>query len=85
VFNVIKHAKASKVAVRVQKAANRVRLVVADDGVGFSPDEPPPAGFGLFSIREQLEYLGGNLEVKSALGKGTVVTLTVPLRCEGKV
>jgi len=37
-------------------------------------------GFGLFDVRERLDYLGGNLKVDSATGRGTTVTLWVPIR-----
>ncbi len=85
--NVVKHAKASTVEVRTQKAGDKVRVTVKDDGVGFSVSklqsfllESKTGGFGLFSIRERFAYLGGNVDIKSAPGQGTCVTLTAPLK-----
>jgi len=59
---------------------------VEDDGVGFIPSkldsvllQSKKGGFGLFNIKERLEYLGGNTNIKSSPGKGTCITLTVPL------
>jgi signal transduction histidine kinase len=55
---------------------------VADRGTGFDPGlvENPATmdGFGLFSIRERVRYLGGRVYVESGLGTGTIVTLAAP-------
>jgi signal transduction histidine kinase len=59
-----------------------IRLTVRDEGVGFNPSAAGELGngsFGLFSIREQAELLGGTLEVQSAPGQGTRAIVTVPL------
>lgn len=82
-LNVVKHAQASCAWVELSQSDNgRLHLVVADDGVGFNTADPPTSGstsgFGLFSIRERLELIGGRLEVESAPGSGTRVTIEVP-------
>jgi len=82
--NVVKHAKAKRVAVRIHQAGDQVQIAVQDDGVGFEPSQagrpdPRSGGYGLFSIRERLEYLGGSLNIESAPGKGTCISLTVPV------
>lgn len=58
-----------------------VRVSVEDEGAGFEPAAPggPATGFGLASVRERVELVGGRLAVASAPGAGTRVTLTVPL------
>lgn len=83
--NVIKHAQASRAEIAVEGKRGRVRVEVADDGVGFKPDaaRSKVAGrdaFGLFSIRERVEYLGGHMTVRSAPGCGTNVVLDLPTR-----
>ena len=83
--NIVKHANASTVEVYVSNAEDRLRIVVQDDGVGFDPAKIGPhlverGGFGLFSIRERLEYLGGNVTIESGLKKGARVTMTVPVK-----
>ncbi len=81
--NVIKHAQASRVRIAIGREGPRLRIKVDDNGVGLpvSLDAPLPGrGFGLFSIRERLKYLGGHLEVESEPGQGTRVTLKVPLK-----
>jgi signal transduction histidine kinase len=57
-----------------------LRLRVEDDGRGFSPDRLPRrgSGFGLVSMRERAEALGGRLTVASRPGEGTRVELVVP-------
>jgi NarL family two-component system sensor histidine kinase LiaS len=82
--NVIKHAKAKQVDIFIAKEGPYMFIRVMDDGVGFDTSEPgtrtgKSSGYGLFSIRERLSSLGGHLEVKSRPGKGTRVSITVPL------
>ena len=83
-INVIKHAKAKHVTVSTRKVDNEIEVSVEDDGVGFNPPEvmsiPARIGrFGLFSIRERLEYLGGRIEIESGTGEGCKITVAAPL------
>ena len=82
--NVAKHAQANSVKVSIQRYDSDIRIGVEDDGVGFDTSEIGYStnGFGLFSIRERLDYLGGHLEVRSEPGRGTLVTLVAPLKSE---
>lgn len=82
--NVAKHAKAQGAKVSVYRNEDRIRVEVSDDGIGFDnagvfPSVDNPTGFGLFSIRERLESIGGRLKIKSKPGNGTRVMLTAPL------
>jgi len=82
--NIVKHASARKVTVSAHRAGNRVRLSVEDDGVGFENAQEGSAvsatgRFGLFSIREQLEHLGGDLRIESEPGRGTTATVLIPV------
>ena len=83
--NVVKHAQAHSLKISMWREQNLLRLGVEDDGVGFNPLVPvyrqgKGGGFGLFSIKERLRPLGGNLEVKSEPGAGTEIVLSVPLK-----
>lgn len=84
-FNVVKHAGVNKAEVRMTRWADgQVHIVVQDRGVGFGPgahdvSRPLTGGFGLFSIRERLQLLGGRMEIASVPGEGTDVTLLAPL------
>jgi signal transduction histidine kinase len=89
-FNVTKHAKAHRVKVSILREGDNIRIDVEDDGVGFdySKDyflENKDSGFGLFNIRERLEYMGGCLEVRSKPDHGTRITLVTPLECKEEV
>lgn len=82
--NVVKHAKASRAKVTARRMNRNLVIHVADDGVGFNPSRVKShlydnQGFGLFSIRERLRHLGGQMEVKSIKGRGTRVILEEPL------
>ena len=81
--NVVKHAKATVLTVTVEKLENSVQITCKDDGLGFTPPEEGAlprdvGGFGLFNIKERLEYLGGSMKLQSAPGRGTLVTLSLP-------
>lgn len=83
-FNVVKHAGVTLVTVMVeQPSAALVRVIVIDGGKGFSPQDIQPrlspGGFGLFNIRERIAHIGGEFAVASKIGKGTRVSITVPL------
>jgi len=83
-LNAVKHAQASSVRVHLVRKAALLRIEVRDDGVGFdaSPEGAFLAdheGFGLFSIRERLEVLGGALEISSLPGQGASFILSVPI------
>ncbi|MDT8911180.1 sensor histidine kinase [Amycolatopsis sp. PS_44_ISF1] len=75
--NVRKHAAATTVLVRLSAADSGVRLLVRDDGAGFSP-AGPTEGFGLRGMRSRVEQVGGRLAVRSARGDGTELELEVP-------
>lgn len=77
--NVIRHAAAGLVTVRLQTADGRVMLEVRDDGQGLPPEVHHGAGRGLRGIRERATLLGGELEVESEPGAGTALRMTLPL------
>ncbi|MFC1677412.1 PAS domain S-box protein [Planctomycetota bacterium] len=78
--NVAKHARAKNVKVSTRCVNGEVHVVVEDDGVGFNlPDDMSSMGFGLFNIRERLNYIGGRMDIKAVPEKGSVITLIVPL------
>jgi signal transduction histidine kinase len=67
------------VRVHLDGGANRLGLTVSDDGVGFDVDTVWGRGLGLVSISERVEALGGTLDIRSAPGAGTSLTIHVPL------
>jgi PAS domain S-box-containing protein len=84
-FNVVKHARVGSARVEMSRTEeDEVRVTVSDVGVGFDPDKlqtevGSQAGFGLFSVRERLGLVGGRLEIDAAPGRGTRVSVVVPL------
>ncbi len=83
--NVVKHANAKNVKVSIRKVDDRICVSVEDDGVGFDVNEieamaVKKAEFGLFSVRERLEQLGGHLEIESEPGQGSRITMVAPLK-----
>jgi signal transduction histidine kinase len=78
--NALRHADATRVDVRLDGHDGRLRLAVADDGVGFDPAEPGLRArrLGLTSMEERARALGGTLTIDSRPGAGTTVALEVP-------
>ncbi len=88
--NVVKHSHATQVEITVTRVGDYLNLQVKDNGIGFDTSEfgnksARAGGYGLFSIRERLNHLGGYLEVASEAGQGTTATITVPLEQDGRL
>jgi len=80
--NVRKHARASRAIVRFDAEPGYARIVVEDDGQGFTPAQRPAAiggGYGLQTMSERVESLGGSVTIDSELGRGTRVIVRVPV------
>jgi signal transduction histidine kinase len=77
--NVRKHADATIVRVELAAADGSLRLTVSDNGRGFTPDAPGPSGYGLSSMRQRAELIGGTLSVDSRPQDGTRVVVAVPM------
>jgi nitrate/nitrite-specific signal transduction histidine kinase len=75
--NVLKHARANQVSVRLHRNGKWVALEVADDGAGFEPDAIRDGGYGLCTMEERAIRLGGGLTVTSRPGGGTVIRAEV--------
>jgi CheY-like chemotaxis protein len=83
-FNVIRHARVDSARLNLgwRKKERMLQITVSDEGSGFDPSKLKPgrigAGFGLFSIRERLDLVGGRLVIDSAPGQGSRFTLSAP-------
>lgn len=79
-MNVVKHARARAVSIRVKRTDGRLAVAVMDDGAGFdaSAAAGTMAGFGLFSIKERMKRMNGSCTIESRPGSGTTIVLEVP-------
>jgi PAS domain S-box-containing protein len=83
-INVAKHARTHRAQVSLTTIKGILAVSVADEGAGFTPKDgilkhANNGGFGLYNVRQRIEYLGGSCCIESAPGTGTQVTLTLPL------
>ena len=79
VANAVRHGGSGLVSVRL-RADEDLRLTISDEGEGFDPEDERdrPSGFGLISMRERAETLGGELRLRSAPGAGTDIEVVTP-------
>jgi signal transduction histidine kinase len=77
--NIAKHARARAVRIHVRVAGGTLHLTIHDDGTGYDPTTAN-SGNGLDNMRRRAAQLGGSLQITSAPGAGTTLTLTAPLR-----
>jgi PAS domain S-box-containing protein len=83
--NVVKHAQATQVHLCLSLQKDSVTLEVSDNGVGFDLAVRHPGHMGLSTMAERASSLGGDLELRSAPGAGTLVRVTVPVADEDDV
>lgn len=90
-FNVVKHANAKTASVRLTRTrTGEFRVIVSDDGDGFDParlrvSKTRINGFGLFSLRERLASMGGELNIDSAPSHGARITVSLPMQPTAKL
>ena len=77
--NARKHGGAQQAQIDIQACEHYLHLNVYDDGHGFDPDTRTD-GFGLHSMRERAELLGGDFQLRSAPGRGTQISVDFPIR-----
>jgi signal transduction histidine kinase len=81
--NSARHSKARHLAVSLRREGENIELVVADDGVGFDPAGPVPAGHhGIGNMRARAAAIGATMRLESALGEGTRIIVSVPSRAD---
>lgn len=81
--NVRKHARATTAEIRFERLGPRIRVTIADNGQGFDTTRPPSRGwprFGLQTMRERAEAVGGTLTIEAAPAQGTRIAVELPVR-----
>jgi len=80
--NILRHARAKTIFVKLFTLQGQVRLRIVDDGIGFDPEDEKLTSYGLSSMRERVNEVGGALDIYSAPGKGTQIEVRIPLMFE---
>lgn len=79
--NIARHASATRVKVKFYKKAAKLILQVSDNGAGITEAQiADPKSIGLLGMRERARFWGGDVKISGSSGKGTVVTVNIPLR-----
>jgi signal transduction histidine kinase len=76
--NIARHSSAGAARIVLNQEPDSVTLTITDDGAGFDTGRQY-SGMGLDSMRERAESLDGNFTIESKFGRGTVVSVTLPL------
>ena len=82
--NIVKHSGATNAYIHINIGSKLITLKITDNGAGFDPIllhegfDPSERGFGLFSIQEQLQHLGGTMEIDSTPDQGSTVKIALP-------
>ena len=75
--NVLKHARATKVTIRLQAKEEFLLIKVIDNGIGFDPDKTTD-GIGLVNIKSRVAFVSGTVDIQSKIGKGTTLVFQIP-------
>ncbi|TDF91853.1 HAMP domain-containing sensor histidine kinase [Paenibacillus piri] len=82
--NALRHSKATRLEVRLnQPSVDAIRLIIRDDGIGFDLDERKHASYGIVTMKERVNEIGGSLNLITAPGKGTRIDIRVPIMTKG--
>jgi|GEM_PF-604592 len=83
--NVLRHAQATRVDIKASEEGGEVVLTISDNGKGITEDEMSgPQSLGLLGMRERAILIGGKIDIAGVPGKGTVITLRVPIGRAGR-
>lgn len=80
--NTLRHSKATQMELKLLRPSDSIRLSIRDNGVGFELDESKHASYGLQSIKERVNEIGGTVHFITAPGKGTRIEIRVPILAE---
>jgi len=78
--NIARHARASRVTLRLTALEKSLEIEICDDGIGFDPEAVQAGHYGLLGMRERVRLAGGSFDVDSKPGEGTRIGITFPLQ-----
>ncbi|UUZ83520.1 sensor histidine kinase [Paenibacillus sp. P26] len=82
--NALRHSKATKLEVKlVRPSSDAIRLIIRDNGVGFDLDAKKQTSYGIVTMNERVNEIGGSMNLITAPGKGTRIDIRVPILREG--
>lgn len=77
--NIVKHSQATDASIELLELGNYIQIIIKDNGKGF--DYNPhfkSQGNGIYNMHERVNVIGGNIELKSKTGKGTIIDIKIP-------
>ncbi|MFD0714446.1 sensor histidine kinase [Paenibacillus sp. GCM10027626] len=77
--NTLRHSKADRIDIFLQRYGNDARMTVRDNGIGFEHEEKKQASYGLLTMEERVNVLGGAIQLITAPGEGVTIDVWVPL------
>ncbi|MFD2118131.1 sensor histidine kinase [Paenibacillus yanchengensis] len=83
--NTLRHSKADQMIIKLLGYDNKVHLTIQDNGIGFDVDTKKQTSYGLLTMEERINELGGTLVIMSEPNEGTTIYLSVPLVSVGQV
>jgi len=82
ISNTLRHSRAEKLEMKLLRSTDGVRLMIRDNGVGFDLHEKKHSSYGLVSMQERVNEIGGFINIVTAPGKGTKIEIRVPVPME---
>lgn len=76
--NILKHAQADEIHIHLAYNSDLLQLTIRDNGIGFDVEQVGGGGLGLQNITNRTSLIGGNADIRSTIGRGTTITLTIP-------
>lgn len=79
ISNALRHSRASKLEIKLLRRQNNVRLVIRDNGIGFNLENKNHASYGIVTMEERVNEIGGSFKIVTAPNQGTRIEIHVPI------
>ncbi|WP_232214238.1 sensor histidine kinase [Bacillus sp. SG-1] len=84
ISNILRHAEATQIKISTKKIDSTLNLYISDNGKGFNVNQQKMTSYGLQTMRERCEEIGGIFQIRSKENEGTYINIRIPLREEGE-